>query len=49
MEKMDSIKVASASVANYGLSLTNASLTLQCVVALLTIVYLILKINKIRK
>jgi hypothetical protein len=46
---MDSIKVASASVANYGLSLTSASLTLQCVVALLTIVYLILKINNIRK
>ena len=46
---MDSLKVTSASVANYGLSLTNVSLTLQCVVALLTIVYLILKINNIRK
>jgi len=46
---MDSIKVTSASIANYGLSLTSVSLTLQCVVAVLTIIYLILKINNIRK
>jgi len=46
---MDSLKVASASVANYGLSLTNVSLTLQCIVAIMTIIYLSYKINIIRK
>tara|TARA_R110000824_G_C15168432_1_gene672651 strand:- start:709 stop:855 length:147 start_codon:yes stop_codon:yes gene_type:complete len=46
---MDSLKVASASVVNYGLSLSEVSLILQCVVATLTIIYLIFKINNIRK
>jgi len=46
---MDSIKVSSASLMNFGLSLTEVSLILQCIVAVLTIVYLIFKINKIRK
>jgi len=46
---MDSTKVALASIGNYGLSLTNISLTLQCIVAFLTIIYLLIKINNIRK
>ena len=46
---MDSIKVSSASLMNFGLSLTEVSLILQCIVAILTIVYLIFKINKVRK
>ena len=49
MVKMDSVKVASASLMNYGLSLTTISTALQCVVALMTIVYLGYKINNIRK
>ena len=49
MVKMDSLKVASVSIANYGLSLTNVSLILQCVVAIMTIIYLGYKINNIRK
>ena len=47
--KVDSVKVASASLMNYGLSLTNVSLILQCVVAIMTIIYLGYKINNIRK
>jgi hypothetical protein len=46
---MDSIKVSSASLINFGLSLTEVSLILQCIVAILTIVYLIFKINNVRK
>jgi hypothetical protein len=46
---MDSIKVSSASLMNFGLSLTEVSLILQCIVAVLTIIYLIYKINRIRK
>jgi len=46
---MDSIKVSSASLMNFGLSLTEVSIILQCIVAVLTIVYLIYKINNIRK
>ena len=46
---MDSVKVASVSIANYGLSLTSISLILQCVVAIMTIIYLGYKINNIRK
>ena len=49
MEKMDSIKVASASLVNYGLSLSEVSLFLQCIVAIMTIIYLAYKIIKIRK
>jgi len=47
--KVDSLKVASVSIANYGLSLTNVSLILQCMVAIMTIIYLGYKINNIRK
>jgi hypothetical protein len=46
---MDSLKVSSASLMNFGLSLTEVSLILQCIVATLTIIYLIFKINNIRK
>ena len=46
---MDSIKVASASLINYGLSLAEVSLLLQCIVAIMTIIYLAYKINNIRK
>jgi len=46
---MDSIKVSSASLMNFGLSLTEVSLILQCIVAILTIIYLIFKINKIKE
>lgn len=46
---MDSLKVASASIFNYSLSLAHASLFLQCIVAIMTIVYLSYKINIIRK
>jgi hypothetical protein len=49
VQRVDSLKVASASIANYGLSLTEVSLILQCAVAILTIVYLMYKINNIRK
>ena len=45
---MDSLKVSSASLMNFGLSLTEVSLILQCIVAILTIVYLIFKINNVR-
>jgi len=46
---MDSLKVSSVSIVNYSLSLAEVSLILQCVVAILTIIYLIFKINNIRK
>ena len=46
---MDSVKVASASLMNYSLSLTSISTALQCVVAIMTIIYLGYKINNIRK
>ena len=46
---MDSVKVASASLVNYGLSLTEVSLILQCIVAIMTIIYLGYKIKSIRR
>jgi hypothetical protein len=46
---MDSVKVSSASLMNFGLSLTEVSIILQCIVAILTIIYLIFKINKIKE
>jgi len=46
---MDSTKVAIASMSNYGLSLTSVSLTLQCIVAFLTIIYLLIKIKNTGK
>ena len=45
---MDSCKVACVSLVNYGLSLTDVSLALRCMVAVMTIVYLSYKISKIR-
>lgn len=46
---MDSVKVSSASLMNYGLSLTEISTLLQCIVAVMTIIYLGYKIVNIRK
>jgi len=46
---MDSVKVASASLVNYSLSLTSISTALQCVVAVMTIIYLGYKIKNIRE
>ena len=46
---MDSVKVASASLMNYGLSLAEVSLFLQCIVAIMTIIYLGYKIIRVRK
>jgi len=46
---MDSLKVTTASLMNYGLSLTEISTLLQCVVAIMTIIYLGYKITNIRK
>ena len=46
---MDSVKVASASLMNYSLSLTSISTALQCVVAVMTIIYLGYKIKNIRE
>ena len=42
---MDSLKVTTASLMNYGLSLTEISTLLQCIVAIMTIVYLGYKIT----
>ena len=44
----DSLKVAGVSLGNYALSLTTLSLALQCIVAVMSIVYLAYKIKKIR-
>jgi hypothetical protein len=46
---MDSVKVSTASLFNYGLSLTETSTLLQCIVAVMTIIYLGYKITNIRK
>ena len=46
---MDSLKVASVSFANYGVYLAEINLFLQCVIAVMSIVYLSYKITKIRK
>ncbi len=46
---MDSVKVASASLMNYSLSLTSISTALQCLVAVMTIIYLGYKIKNIRE
>ena len=46
---MDSVKVTTASMFNYGLSLTEISTLLQCIVAVMTIIYLGYKIVNIRK
>ena len=45
---MDSLKVSSISFANYGIYLAEINLMLQCVVAVMSIVYLTYKIKKIK-
>ena len=42
---MDSLKVASISFANYGAYLAEINLLLQCVVAIMSIIYLTIKIK----
>ena len=46
---MDSLKVTAVSFANYGVYLAEINLLLQCVVAVMSIVYLSHKIIKIRR
>ena len=46
---MDSIKVTSVSFANYGVYLAEFNLFLQCIVAVMSIIYLGHKIVKIKK
>jgi len=46
---MDSLKVSAISFANYGIYLAEINLFLQCVVAIMSIVYLSYKITKIKK
>jgi hypothetical protein len=45
---MDSLKVTAVSFSNYGLYLADINLVLQCVVAVMSIVYLTYKIRKIK-
>jgi len=45
---MDSLKVSSISFANYGVYLAEINLILQCVVAVMSIVYLAYKIKRIK-
>jgi hypothetical protein len=45
---MDSLKVSSISFANYGVYMAELNLLLQCVVAIMSIVYLTYKIKKIK-
>ncbi len=45
---MDSLKVSSISFANYGVYLAEINLILQCVVAVMSIVYLTYKIKRIK-
>jgi len=45
---VDSLKVCCISLGNYVLSLSDMSLVLQCLVAIMTIVYLGYKIKTIR-
>ena len=46
---MDSMKVSAVSFANYGVYLAEINLFLQCVVAMMSIVYLSHKIVKIKR
>ena len=46
---MDSLKVAAVSFTNYGIYLAEINLLLQCIIAVMSIVYLSYKITKIRK
>ena len=45
----DSIKVAGISLGNFGLSLTELSIIIQCFVGILSIIYLVFKIKQLRK
>jgi hypothetical protein len=45
---MDSLKVSSISFANYGIYIAELNLLLQCVVAVMSIVYLTYKIKRIK-
>tara|TARA_R100001015_G_C4583496_1_gene139682 strand:- start:452 stop:595 length:144 start_codon:yes stop_codon:yes gene_type:complete len=45
---MDSLKVSGLSFANYGIYLAEINLLLQCIIAIMTIVYLSYKIIKIK-
>ena len=46
---MDSLKVSALSFANYGIHLANINMVLQCVIGVMTIVYLAHKITQIRR
>jgi len=48
-EVMDSLRVASISIANYGLYIAEINLLLQMLVAMMTVVYLGYKIKHIRR
>ena len=45
---MDSLKVSGISFMNYGIHLSNVNLILQCVIGIMTIIYLAYKIKQIR-
>ena len=45
---MDSLKVSSISFANYGIYIAELNLLLQCIVAVMSIVYLAYKIKRIK-
>ena len=45
---MDSLKVSAVSFTNYGVYLAEINLILQCIVAIMSIVYLTYKIKKIK-
>jgi hypothetical protein len=45
---MDSLKVSSISFANYGIYLAELNLLLQCVIAVMSIIYLTYKIKKVK-
>ena len=45
---MDSLKVSSISFSNYGVYMAELNLLLQCVVAVMSIVYLAYKIKRIK-
>lgn len=47
--KVDSLKVSAVSFTNYGVYLAEINLFLQCVVAMMSIVYLGYKIVKIKR
>ncbi len=46
---MDSLKVSGISFFNYGIHLANINLILQCIIGVMTIIYLSYKIKTIKK